>query len=81
MAKKKASMETLNGLHEAIAKYYNDVIGECTDEDGQFSGELSSGTLAAINAFLKNNNITADVVESEPLQNLSYKIQELVKEA
>jgi hypothetical protein len=30
--------------------------------------------------FLKNNNVSADVSESNPLQNLSYKIAELVKE-
>ena len=69
---KKASMDKLNTLHDLIASYYA--------EDVESGEELSSGTLAAINAFLKNNNITADVVESEPLQNLSYRIKDLLTE-
>ena len=68
---KKASMDKLNSLHDLLATYYSEQL-----DSGE---ELSSGTLAAINAFLKNNNINADAVESQPLQNLSFKIQDLVK--
>ena len=75
MSNKKASMDKLNALHDLIATYYGDVIKEAL-EDGE---QLSSGTLAAINAFLKNNDITADVVESDPTQNLTYRLRELVK--
>lgn len=68
----KASTKKLNTLHDKIADYFS----ECLD-----SGEdLSSGTLSAMITFLKNNNVSADVSESNPLQNLSYKIAELVKE-
>jgi ABC-type Zn uptake system ZnuABC Zn-binding protein ZnuA len=69
---KKASINTLNELHELVAKYYIEIIS--TGE------EVSSGTLAAINTYLKNNDITADVVESQPLQNLQYKLKELMLE-
>ena len=68
---KKASIDVLDELHGIIAKYYIEAI-----ETGD---ELSSGTLAAINTYLKNNNITADVVESQPLQNLQYKLKELME--
>jgi len=68
----KATINKLDALHDALASYFTDQL-----ESGE---ELSSGTLAAINSFLKNNNITADPVESQPLQNLSYRIQDLLKE-
>ncbi len=70
--KKKANLGTLNELHGVIAKYYIEAT-----ESGE---ELSSGTLAAINAFLKNNNITVDVVEESPAQSLTNKLQLLVLE-
>lgn len=66
----KANMSKLNALHGAIAEYYM--------EAAQGDEELSSGTLAAINSFLKNNNITVDVVEDSPSQNLSSKLQLLI---
>jgi len=72
----KASTTKLDKLHDAIATYYGEAIGDAL-EDGS---ELSSGTLAAINAFLKNNNVTADVVESSPMQNLTYKLQDILKQ-
>jgi hypothetical protein len=69
---KKASLKEVEALHALLAKYYSDAL-----ESGE---ELSSGTLAAINTFLKNNDVTVDVMESEPLQNLSYKIRDLISE-
>lgn len=69
----KASMDKLNGLHDLIASYYSDRVS-----DGLEGEELSSGTLAAINAFLKNNNITVDLVEESPTQNLTFKLKELM---
>lgn len=68
----KASMGKLNSLHDMITDYYAEAI-----KSGE---ELSSGTLAAINAHLKNNSITVDVVESSPMQSLTYKLQELMKQ-
>lgn len=67
----KATMSKMNELHDLIATYF---ITEL--ESGE---QLSSGTLAAINAFLKNNSITADVVESSPTQDLSVKFRDLIK--
>ena len=68
----KATQAKLDKLHDPIASYYVSAV-----ESGE---ELSSGTLAAINAFLKNNNVTADVVESSPLQNLTYKLQDILRQ-
>ncbi len=67
----KANLNKLNGLHGVIAEYYIEAV-----KSGE---ELSSGTLAAINAFLKNNDITVDVVEDSPSQNLSNKLQLLIR--
>jgi tryptophanase len=71
----KANLNTLNELHGIIAKYYIEKVDGGLGEDGE---ELSSGTLAAINAFLKNNDITVDIVEDSPTQSLSNKLQLLV---
>ena len=69
---KKADMDKLNNLHNLIADYYAEAI-----ESGE---ELSSGFLAAVNAFLKNNNVTADISESEPMQDLQNKLRQLMQE-
>lgn len=70
MAKKKASLDSLYELHDLITTYYKEMI-----ESGE---ELSSGTLAAINAHLKNNSITVDLVEDSPMENLTFKLKELM---
>ena len=67
----KASIDKLNNLHDIITDYYAEAVGS--------GEELSSGTLAAINAHLKNNCITADVVEDSPTQNLTFKLKELME--
>ena len=64
-------MTELHGLHKMIAEYYKEAI-----ESGE---DLSSGTLAAINTFLKNNDIKVDVVENSPGQNLTFKLNELIE--
>ena len=68
----KASLDKLNELHGLIAQYYIDAI-----ESGE---ELSSGTLAAINAMLKNNDITVDILESSPTENFTSKLKLLIKD-
>ena len=69
---KKASLSKLHDLHRAIATYYIEAA-----ESGE---ELSSGTLAAINSFLKNNDITVDVIEDSPTQNFTSKLRLLVQD-
>ena len=69
----KANLDKMNALHGLLADYYTEMLGE----EGE---ELSSGTLAAINAFLKNNNITADVIESDGIKNLGTTLRELISE-
>ena len=68
---KKANLNELHKLHRVIAGYYIEAA-----ESGE---ELSSGTLAAINAFLKNNNIAVDVIEDSPEQNFSSKLKLLIQ--
>jgi len=67
---KKASMEKLNELHNLLTEYYIETL-----EEGE---EISSGSLSAINAFLKNNDVVAEVTESEPLMDLSAKLKEFM---
>lgn len=69
----KASMAKMNKIHDQLAEYFLEQL---------MSGlEISSGTLAAANAFLKNNNVSVDLSEAKPMQNLSYRIADLIKEA
>ena len=72
----KASIDKLNLLHDLLASYYKEILE--AGIEGEM--ELSSGTLAALNAFLKNNDITVDVVDSEPLQDLTAKFRELIEQ-
>jgi len=58
----KASVETLNGLHDRLAVYFVGLL-----ESGE---QLAPGELSAILKFLKDNEITADVIESKPMANL-----------
>ena len=67
---KKASLGKLEELHGLIATYYIEAI-----ESGE---ELSSGTLAAINAMLKNNSITVDVLEESPAEGIAGKLKLLI---
>lgn len=57
----KANIETLNTIHDLLASHYVTKLK---------SGELSPAELTAVNNFLKQNDITADVVESKPMMNL-----------
>jgi prephenate dehydratase len=58
----KANIEELNGLHDQIATYFKTLLN---------SGErLQPGELSAILKFLKDNSISADIVESKPMQGL-----------
>jgi ABC-type Zn uptake system ZnuABC Zn-binding protein ZnuA len=67
----KASMKEVEKLHSLLANYYSELL-----ESGE---EVSSGTLAAINSFLKNNDVKVEAVDGNPLQNLSFKIKEMVE--
>jgi ABC-type Zn uptake system ZnuABC Zn-binding protein ZnuA len=57
----KANIETLNSIHDLLATHYIAKLN---------SGEISPAELTAINNFLKQNDITADIVESKPMMNL-----------
>ena len=66
----------MNQLHNVVANYYKDYMQTALD-DGE---EVSSGTLAAVNTFLKNNNITVDAVESDELLDLGKELRSMVSE-
>lgn len=57
----KANIEKLNSIHDLLATHYQQRLVE---------GEISPAELTAINNFLKQNEITADVVESRPMMSL-----------
>lgn len=69
-------MDLMNELHRVTAEYYKDYMAAAM-EDGE---EVSSGTLAAVNTFLKNNNITVDAVESDDLMDLGLELRNMVNE-
>ena len=64
--------EKLEKLHEKLAEYYIAVL-----EEGE---ELSSGTLSAINAFLKTNRIVVDDENSSELLEFHKKLESLMEE-
>lgn len=61
---KKASLDSLNALHDAVA---NMLLNNLEDPK----------ILAQAIMFLKNNNITVDVVESTPMMSLSDSIKSI----
>lgn len=71
----KANLDLMNELHGVVAKYYKDYM-ETALEDGE---EVSSGTLAAVNTFLKNNNITVDMLESDDMLDLGKSLRDMVE--
>jgi len=68
----KANLDLLYKLHKAQADYLLEYL-----ESGE---EVSSGTLAAVNTFLKNNEITVDMVEENSVMSLTQKFAELVED-
>lgn len=58
----KANIEVLNGLHDQMAAYFATLL--------QSGEKLQPGELTAILKFLKDNEITADIIESKPMNNL-----------
>ena len=70
----KANMELMNALHGALAEYYKEYLEEA-NANGE---EVSSGFLTAVNAFLKNNDITVDIVESNSMNDLGLKIKDIL---
>lgn len=71
----KATINDLNILHDLTARYYKDLL---SGEDG-VTERLSSGELTALNSFLKTNNITADISESNELQDLTAEFRKRIK--
>ena len=68
MTKDKASLDELNGLHGMVAK--------------QLAANLDDPKiLAHAIKFLKDNDVTADIVESESMMSLTQSIQKIAQEA
>jgi hypothetical protein len=68
----KANTDTLNALHDRMAQYFESLLD---------SGErLAPGELSVIIKFLKDNEITAELTESMPMQNLVNKFMSMEHE-
>ena len=65
----KATIDELNGLHGLVAQQLSELVKE---------GDLKAIEKAI--AFLKNNNISADLVESRETKDLFTSIEELTKD-
>ena len=71
----KANMDLMNELHGVLAKYYKGYMQDALEDNE----EVSSGFLAAVNTFLKNNNITVDMIESDEMMDLGVTLRSMVK--
>lgn len=58
----KATINKLNSLHDRMAQYFESLLDS--------EERLQPGELSAILKFLKDNEITTDLVESTPMQSL-----------
>lgn len=58
----KASMNSMNELHGLLARKYADMLSS--------DKELTAAELNAIASFLKQNDITVDITEAAPMQDL-----------
>tara|TARA_R110000796_G_scaffold70036_5_gene159305 strand:+ start:636 stop:899 length:264 start_codon:yes stop_codon:yes gene_type:complete len=67
MAKNKASLDQLNGLHGLVALS----LSENLDDPRVLSQAIK---------FLKDNDITADFIESETMMSLSASIQKIAQD-
>lgn len=65
---KKADMNALNSLHSAVAK--------------ELAGNLDDPKILALAIkFLKDNEITADIIESESMMSITDSIKRIAQEA
>jgi len=68
----KASIDLMNEVHLKLATYYEMLLD--SDED------LSSGQLAAINTFLKNNDINVDIASETQGGGIGLTLRKIVQE-
>ncbi len=67
----KAKVTELEDLHKKVSNYYMDAL-DCGDD-------ISSGTLNAINTFLKQNEVVVDRRESDNMSKLTTEFAKLIK--
>lgn len=86
--KGKASLAELDNLHNVVAKVISTELKRQYDivsntEDDQMAELLPNGLdtklLAQAITFLKNNGVTADVIESNELSSISKSIKEIAQ--
>jgi hypothetical protein len=58
---KKAGLDQLNGLHGELANYFTGILQ---------GGDVPPAVVGHIIKFLKDNEITADLLESKPMSSL-----------
>ena len=83
--KGKASTAQLDNLHNVVAQVISDELleqtkevitrDEETGEEESYRGSVDTKLLGQAIAFLKNNNITADVLESDKMRSLAEDIK------
>lgn len=74
----KASEEDLSKLHGAVARGLTDLITEGIEvptKEGSVRVTAPAAYFGVAVALLKNNNITADPVKNDELQDLNAKLQ------
>ena len=57
----KATLESMNALHGAMASYFTDILS---------SGDVDPKEIGNILRFLKDNDVTMDAIEGSPMQDL-----------
>ena len=83
---KKASIDELNSLHNVVAKLIADelkrqhdivISGDSDDMIEYLPAGIDTKLLAQAITFLKNNNITVDMVESNAMVSLTDSIKKI----
>ena len=77
MSNSSATVDELNGLHGAIAKYLAGRVRDSTadpDDEDDFRLPLATGEVANIISFLKNNNISA-APDTEEIKELNEEFK------
>ena len=79
----KGSTDDLGAMHGKLTKYYNKRLDTQLEEDEldtELSMPISPAELTAMNNFLKQNEITADVEEGDGLSDLQRKLKNKQKQ-
>lgn len=68
-------MDSLNSLHGLLAKYFKEYLTDAMNE----GEEVPPGVIANILTFLKNNNITVDMLETDDMMDFGLELREMAR--